>query len=80
MPEKDNTGLDTTVILRLLTGEPVKQFEKARRFIEEQLANGKKLFVIVYLLNTLLLLTNHCASYPGRLLYKNILNSPSRLY
>ena len=45
MPEKDNTGLDTTVILRLLTGEPVKQFEKARRFIEEQLANGKKLFV-----------------------------------
>lgn len=45
MPEKDNIGLDTTVILRLLTGEPAKQFEKTRKFIEEQLANGKKLFV-----------------------------------
>ena len=28
-----------------MTGEPVKQFEKARRFIEEQLADSKRLFV-----------------------------------
>ena len=45
MPEKSSIGLDTTVILRLLTGEPPKQFEKARKFIEEQLASNKKLFV-----------------------------------
>ena len=45
MSEKNNIGLDTTLVLRLLTGEPVKQFEKARTFIEEQLANSKKLFV-----------------------------------
>ena len=45
MSEKNNIGLDTTLILRLLTGEPVKQFEKARRFIEEQLADSKRLFV-----------------------------------
>ena len=45
MPEKNNVGLDTTVILRLLTGEPEKQFEKAKRFLEEQLTNNKKLLV-----------------------------------
>lgn len=45
MSEKNNIGLDSTVILRLLTGEPVKQFEKAEKFMEEQLTNGKKLFV-----------------------------------
>ncbi len=45
MPGKNNIGLDTTVILRLLTGEPGKQFEKAKKFIEEQLANNKRLFV-----------------------------------
>ena len=45
MPGKNNIGLDTTVILRLLTGEPEKQFEKAKRFLEEQLTNNKKLFV-----------------------------------
>ena len=45
MLEKNNIGLDTTLVLRLLTGEPAKQFEKAKKFTEEQLANGKKLFV-----------------------------------
>ena len=45
MPGRNNIGLDTTVVLRLLTGEPASQFERARKFIEEQLANNKKLFV-----------------------------------
>ena len=45
MPEKNSIGLDTTVILRLLTAEPEKQFEKAKEFIEKQLTNNKKLFV-----------------------------------
>ena len=45
MLEKNNIGLDTTLVLRLLTGEPAKQFEKAQKFIEEQLAQSKKLFV-----------------------------------
>jgi len=45
MPGRNNIGLDTTVVLRLLTGEPENQFKRARKFIEEQLANNKKLFV-----------------------------------
>ncbi|MBI4309168.1 MAG: PIN domain-containing protein [Candidatus Omnitrophica bacterium] len=45
MLERNSIGLDTTVVLRLLTAEPQKQFEKARKFIEEQLAGNKKLFI-----------------------------------
>ena len=45
MPEKNSIGLDTTVVLRLLTAEPETQFEKAKKFIEEQLTDNKKLFV-----------------------------------
>ena len=45
MAGKNSIGLDTTVILRLLTGEPEKQFEKAKEFIESQLAQHKELFV-----------------------------------
>ena len=45
MPEKNSIGLDTTVVLRLLTAEPQKQFEKAKKFIAEQVTNNKKLFV-----------------------------------
>ena len=41
----NNIGLDTTVVLRLLTGEPEKQFEKTKKFIEEQLSGNKKLFI-----------------------------------
>lgn len=45
MPTGDNIGLDTTIVLRLLTGEPERQFEKAKKFIEEQLSNHKKLLI-----------------------------------
>lgn len=34
------TGLDTSVVLRLLTGEPKGQAEQAARFFETQIANG----------------------------------------
>ncbi len=33
-------GLDTSVVLRLLTGEPEAQAEQARRFFETQVAKG----------------------------------------
>jgi predicted nucleic-acid-binding protein len=33
-------GLDTSVVLRLLTGEPEDQAEQARRFFETQVAKG----------------------------------------
>ena len=45
MPEENNIGLDTTVILRLLTAEPEKQFSTAKTFIEKQLAENNSLFV-----------------------------------
>jgi predicted nucleic-acid-binding protein len=35
-------GLDTTVVLRLLTGEPVEQADKARRYFEEQVGKGSR--------------------------------------
>ena len=32
------TSLDTSVVIRLLVGEPVEQYHEATRFLEEQLA------------------------------------------
>ncbi len=45
MLARNNIGLDTSVVLRLLTGEPQNQFQKAKQFIEDQLKNHKKLFI-----------------------------------
>ena len=45
MQKENNIGLDTTVILRLLTGEPQNQFAKSKQFIATQLNTHKKLFV-----------------------------------
>lgn len=39
---RQGPGLDTTVVLRLLTGEPKEQAEKARRFFEEQVGKGSR--------------------------------------
>ena len=45
MPEKSKTGLDTTVVLRLLVGEPVHQYRKAVLFVERQAEAGLELYV-----------------------------------
>ena len=45
MPERNRIGLDTTVVLRLLTGQPENQFSMAKTFIEKQLAQNVKFFV-----------------------------------
>lgn len=39
------TGLDTSVVLRLLVGKPEDQAEKARRFLEQAHAAGDELVI-----------------------------------
>jgi predicted nucleic-acid-binding protein len=45
VPSRNSIGLDTTVIVRLLTGEPRRQFKKAKKFVKDQIESGKDLFV-----------------------------------
>lgn len=38
-------GLDTTVVLRLLTGEPPKQFKQAQQFLQQLEQRGEQVLV-----------------------------------
>lgn len=42
MPTTDPCGLDTSVVLRLLTGEPREQAEKALAFLRDESAAGRR--------------------------------------
>lgn len=39
------TGLDTSVLLRLLVGHPVEQSEKARSYLDDLFENGERVWV-----------------------------------
>ena len=39
------TGLDTSVVLRLLVGEPVEQAERARRYLDQLFENGDRAWI-----------------------------------
>jgi len=45
MPEAKSIGLDTSIILRLLIGEPISQFKKAKEYVEKGLSQGKVFLV-----------------------------------
>lgn len=42
---KNFVGLDTSVVIRLLTGSPVKQAERAFKFLQESQQSGKQAIV-----------------------------------